>query len=176
MSTVVISPYSAAWPEFFTRVRAEILGAFAPLEVVVEHTGSTSVPGLPAKPVLDVLLGAGRLSEVESKIPALEGLGYSYVSKYERELPMRRYFVKAESALPRVHLHAVELGSPFWEEHLRFRDLLRTNPGLASRYAALKLRLAKEHALDKAAYTAAKAPFIQAVLSGESPESGDTLP
>ena len=54
MSTVVISPYSAAWPEFFTRVRAEILGAFAPLEVVVEHTGSTSVPGLPAKPSVRV--------------------------------------------------------------------------------------------------------------------------
>lgn len=66
--------------------------------------------------------------------------------------------------------------SPFWEEHLRFRDLLRTNPGLASRYAALKLRLAQEHALDKAAYTAAKAPFIQAVLSGEIPEGGGTLP
>lgn len=172
MSTVIISPYTVEWPASFSRMREELLVAFAPLEVVVEHIGSTSVPGLLAKPVIDILLGANTLSDIESKIPALESLDYAYVAKYERELPMRRYFVKSNLDSFRVHLHAVEFGAQFWKEHLAFRDALRADPALVREYAVLKLRLAAEFANDKSAYTAAKAPFIQSVLSVAPSENG----
>lgn len=165
MPTVVVSPYSSEWPAAFALVREELLIAFAPNAVEIEHVGSTSVPGLVAKPVVDVLLGTTSLQEVESKIPVLAALGYEYIPKYERELPCRRYFVKPSLASLRVHLHAVERGSRFWSEHLAFRDALRLDASLRSRYQALKLRFATEFADDKASYQHAKAPFIQSVLS-----------
>ena len=173
MSIVVLSPYTVEWSTAFSEVREELLVAFAPFEVVVEHIGSTSVSGLLAKPVIDVLLGANTLSDIVSKIPTLERLGYAYIAKYERDIPMRRYFVKSKSGSLRVHLHGVEVGSQIWNEHLTFRDALRADPSLVSQYAALKLRLAAEFANDKSAYTEAKAPFIKGVLSAASSENDD---
>lgn len=170
MSAVVLLPYSERWPLAFELIRAEVLGVFADPPVdsepaSLQHIGSTSVPGLCAKPVIDVLLGATSLARIEANIGALAALGYVYVSKYERELPMRRYFVRdADGERPRVHLHGVVVGSPIWREHLAFRDALRADPALRDRYAALKTELAARFARDKAAYTDAKAPFIRATI------------
>nr|AAL24531.1 orf174EGC125 [uncultured bacterium] len=165
MSSVIVSPYSEEWPNIFRQVRQELLSVFVPITVSIEHIGSTSVPGLAAKSVIDVLLGAGSLPNVESKIEPLGRLGYNYVSKYEQELSMRRYFVKSPATSLRIHLHAVELGSRFWQEHLAFRDLLRSDTELRSNYQSLKLQLAHEHSHDKSAYSVAKGPFIQAALA-----------
>jgi GrpB-like predicted nucleotidyltransferase (UPF0157 family) len=165
MPTVVLTPYSPDWPTQFHAICEELLSAFAPTPVTIEHIGSTSVPGLAAKPVIDVLLGAHSLADIESKIKPLNKIGYSYVPKYEREISVRRYFVKASATSLRVHLHAVELGSRLWQEHLAFRDRLRVDADLCAQYQALKLRLAEEFADDKSAYTTAKSPFIQAVLA-----------
>ncbi len=109
MAAVVIQPYSSDWPGHFLVAREQLLAAFAPLTVTIEHIGSTSVPGLAAKPVLDLLLGAASLAQIESRIGALARLGYDYVSRYERELPERRYFVKAADAGLRQHLHAASV-------------------------------------------------------------------
>jgi GrpB-like predicted nucleotidyltransferase (UPF0157 family) len=165
MPTVVLTPYSPDWPNQFHAIREELLSVFVPTLVNIEHIGSTSVPGLAAKPVIDVLLGARSLEDIESKIKPLNEIGYLYVPKYEREIPMRRYFVKSSATSLRVHLHAVELGSRLWQEHLAFRDRLRTDAHLRSQYQTLKFRLVEEFADDKAAYTDAKSPFIQAVLA-----------
>ncbi len=165
MSSVIVSPYSSEWPHLFCAIRAELLQLFAPTVVEVEHIGSTSVPGLAAKPVIDVLLGARSLAFIESYIRPLGELGYLYVSKYERELPMRRYFVKSSATSLRIHLHAVQLDSKLWQDHLTFRDVLRTDPNLRARYQSLKLHLAQVFEHDKSAYTAAKDPFIQSVLT-----------
>lgn len=174
MPAVRILPWSDAWPEAFGHIRDALRAAFAPCAVEIEHIGSTAVPGLDAKPVIDVLVGVARLAEAEAAIPALAARGFAYVPKYERELPMRRYFVRDAGAdTPRAHVHAVEIGSAIRHRHLAFRDALREDPALRDAYRALKLRLAREHADDKAAYTAAKGPFIRAVLDalGE-----DTMP
>lgn len=169
----VVSPYSAEWPDLFRGIREELLDVFSPLVVSIEHIGSTSVPGLAAKPVIDVLLGAQSLLDIESRIGPLGERDYAYVSKYEREIPMRRYFVKPSGASLRVHLHGVEIGSPIWREHLVFRDALRGNLDLRARYQMLKLRLAEEFADDKSAYTDAKGPFIRSALEAAD-EGGRT--
>lgn len=168
MSSFVLSQYSREWPETFTREHDLLVRAFEPVAVSVEHIGSTAVPGLTAKPVIDILLGAGSLAAIESRIGQLGTIGYEYITKYERELPMRRYFVKSATSSYRVHLHAVERDSRIWSDHLAFRDMLRSDSNLRARYEALKVGLAAEHAQDKAAYSAAKGPFIQSALAGRS--------
>ena len=164
MSRFIVSPYSPAWPKLFEAIREELLLAFSPTVVAIEHIGSTSVPGLAAKPVIDVVLGAQSLAVIESRIKPLGDLGYAYLSKYEDELPMRRYFVKSPADSLRIHVHGVEQGSRLWQEYLTFRDALRADDDLRMRYQTLKLHLAEEFADDKAAYTSAKGPFIQSIL------------
>jgi GrpB-like predicted nucleotidyltransferase (UPF0157 family) len=142
---------------------------------VLEHIGSTSVPGLCAKPVLDVLLGVSSLGDVEASISALASAGFMYRPSYEVAIPDRRYFVRPEGETVRVHLHAVLLGGPLWQQHLYFRNALRKEPLLLEQYAVLKRALAAAHAGDKAAYTEAKAPFIRQVLASNSPRSTSAL-
>lgn len=108
MATVVVCPYSSEWPDEFQAVGEELLHVLALCAVETEHVGSTSMPGLAAKSVLDILVGAPSLTAIESKLPDLVSAGYEYVERYERELPNRRYFVKSTGPL-RMHVHAVEL-------------------------------------------------------------------
>ena len=165
MSAVIVAPYCPQWPLRFAEVRAELLAAFASSAIEVEHIGSTAIPGLAAKPIIDVLLGANELAIIESKISTLGDLGYEYISKYQGEFPNRRYFVRPAGSSPRVNVHAVALGSTFWQEHLTFRNVLRSDASLVAQYEQLKLRLATKFAHDRPSYTEAKAPFIQAVLA-----------
>ena len=166
---VRVVPYSEAWPSEFAAVRAELLAAFRDDTILIEHIGSTSVPGLCAKPVIDVLVGASSLENIEVAIPRLAAAQYEYVNKYEVEIPTRRYFVRQESRGPRVHVHAVVERSKIWNEHLTFRGALRSNTATRDAYALLKINVAYAHKNDKAAYTAAKAPFITRIL--DSPAS-----
>ena len=168
MASVFVSPYSSEWPNLFRILQEDLIRIFAPTSIRVEHIGSTSVPGLAAKPVIDVVLGAASLANIESKINLLAESGYEYVSKYEKEIPERRYFVKPSIHSLRAHIHAVELDSRIWREHLAFRDALRADSSLRSQYQALKLQLAEEFANDKSAYSTAKNPFIESVLAGIS--------
>lgn len=165
MALVVVCPYSDAWPDLFRNLEDDLIRLFAPTTITVEHIGSTSVPGLAAKPVIDVLLGAASLADIESKIKFLSEHGYEYVSKYENEIPERRYFVMSPAGSLRVHIHAVVLGSRIWREQLAFRDALRGNSSLREQYQSLKLRLAEQFVNDKSAYSAAKNPFIESVLA-----------
>ena len=165
ISTVHIAAYSPQWPQVFAQLRGRLLRAFAGEAATVEHIGSTAVPGLSAKPVIDVLLGAASLAVIEARIEALAAQGFEYIPKHERVLPQRRYFVARPPGGLRVHLHGVVEGEPLWRAHLDFRDALRSDAQLRARYLALKRRLAAEHADDKAAYTEAKGPFIREVLA-----------
>jgi GrpB-like predicted nucleotidyltransferase (UPF0157 family) len=164
-SNVIIRPYSNLWPHLYQQIRHELLTIFSPGSTQIEHIGSTAVVGLCAKPVIDILLGTNSIDEIESQIATLDTFGFSYVSKYEKELPSRRYFVKAPADNLRIHVHGVEIGSRIWCEHLKFRNLLRSDAQLRFEYQQLKLRLATQYADDKAAYTEAKAPFIQKLLA-----------
>ncbi|CAG1011366.1 Dephospho-CoA kinase [Burkholderiales bacterium] len=161
---IELAPYAIAWPARFKAEHILLRRAFAGAGVVIEHVGSTAVPGLAAKPIVDILLGAPELALIEARIPALEALGYTYVAKHEAVLPERRFFAKPAARPRSVHLHAVVYGSPFWKNHLAFRDALRAHPALAQEYHRLKLDLAARFGEDRERYTEAKAPFIERVL------------
>jgi GrpB-like predicted nucleotidyltransferase (UPF0157 family) len=164
MAGVLVVPYSAEWPGVFAALAEELHPVLVPLPVRLEHIGSTSIPGLSAKPVIDLLLGAQSLKDIESRIQALASIGFEYVSKYEREIPERRYFVRSQPNALRVHLHGVVRGGKLWRDHLAFRDALRADAALRDHYQELKLHLAAVHADDKAAYSEAKGPFIRSVM------------
>jgi GrpB-like predicted nucleotidyltransferase (UPF0157 family) len=160
---VVVVPYDPAWPRRFEEERRILDAVFAGTAAVIEHVGSTSVPGLGAKPVIDVMVGVGALIEVERRIPALDAVGYEYVPKYETQLPERRYFRKPRRVPRAFHLHCVVRGSDFWIRQLAFRDYLRAHPDSAEAYYRLKQDLAAR--LPKEQYTDAKSPFIEGVLA-----------
>ncbi len=164
MTQALVIEYQDAWPAQYAQVEAELRSVIALPGVVLEHVGSTAVPGLCSKPVLDIVLGVVALDEMETAAPALAHIGFIYRPEYQRQIPDRRYFVRAEGKTPRVHLHVVILGGPLWRQHLRFRDALREDQELRQSYAELKRCLAVVHMADKAAYTEAKAPFIRQVL------------
>ncbi len=130
----------------------------------LEHVGSTAVPGLAAKPILDILAGLRVLSDARACIPRLEAIGYEYVPEYEDRLPERRYFRKGPLENRTHHLHMVEIGSDFWTSHVRFRKYLRGHPEAAREYEALKRDLAAAHAGDRDLYTESKADFILSIL------------
>jgi GrpB-like predicted nucleotidyltransferase (UPF0157 family) len=159
---VLVEP-DAAWPRRFEEVAAQLHSVLPPAEAAIEHIGSTSVPGLAAKPIIDILLGVRALPVLEARIPALCALGYDYVSTHEDQLPMRRFLVRRSAPLC-VHVHGVVQGSTFWNEHLAFRDALRRDAALAAAYEALKRRLAVAFREDREAYTDAKAAFIRSVI------------
>jgi GrpB-like predicted nucleotidyltransferase (UPF0157 family) len=148
---IVIADYDPSWPGRFADERALILEtcgreAFA----AVEHMGSTAVPGLAAKPIIDIMPGVQSLDDAPRLIPLLAGIGYEYVPQYEQDtaagpgMPFRRYFRKDLAGERAFHMHMVVAGSDFWVRHLAFRDYLRVHQDEAGAYAALKRRLAAE--------------------------------
>jgi GrpB-like predicted nucleotidyltransferase (UPF0157 family)/GNAT superfamily N-acetyltransferase len=164
-AAVTLLDHQPGWAAVYAGEATKLAALFGDPAVQLAHIGSTAVPDLCAKPVVDMLLGARSLAQVEAMIPALAGLGYRYRPDHEAELPERRYFVREAAGECRIHLHAVVHGADIWRKHLVFRDALRTHPDLRQRYARLKRELAAHHRDDKAAYTLAKAPFITQVLA-----------
>lgn len=165
MKAVQVLPYSPQWPVMFAATRDLLLRVFAGEDTTIEHIGSTAVPGLAAKPVIDVLLGAPSLDVIERHTAQLDRHGFDYVPRHERVLPQRRYFVAQPPSGLRVHLHGVVQDGELWRQHLSFRDALRRDPALRDRYQQLKLQLAIQHAGDKSAYTEAKGPFVRETLA-----------
>ena len=160
---VTLVAYNPDWPCRFEEERTVIEAVFAGTDAVIEHVGSTAVPGLGAKPIIDVMVGLRSLAEVEARIPAIEAAGYEYVPEYELQLPERRYFHKPRFGAREFHAHCVVKGSEFWIRHLAFRDYLRAHPESAAAYYALKQDLAKR--LTKPEYQDAKTSFIESVLA-----------
>lgn len=163
---VVIVEYNPLWPLLFEEEKARILNVINRWAESVEHIGSTSVPGLGAKPIIDIMVGLRSLNDARRSIPLLESIGYEYVPKHETVMPERRYFHKGATRYARTHhLHMVETSSEFWEKHMRFRDYLRTHEDTAQEYYELKKHLAARFRSDRESYTNAKTSFIEAVLA-----------
>jgi GrpB-like predicted nucleotidyltransferase (UPF0157 family) len=156
-------PPDPAWPDRFELERVELekrIGEW--IDGGVHHVGSTAVPGLAAKPIIDILVGVRSLGAARACFEPLAGLGYLYAPYLPEEM---HWFCKPRPAKRTHHLHLVPFDSPRYRDELAFRDLLRTDPQLAADYAALKRELAERHREDREAYTDAKAGFIRAALA-----------
>ena len=164
MTSVDVVPWRREWARMFEVERGRLVTVFDGTDYTIEHIGSTSVDGLGAKPIIDVLVGVERLEEVETRIPTLEGLGYEYVPEYESEIPDRRYFRRPRARPRTSHVHCVRRGGRLWTHHLAFRDYLRAQPSRADEYQLLKQQLAERHASDRTAYQEGKAAFIRGIL------------
>jgi GrpB-like predicted nucleotidyltransferase (UPF0157 family) len=155
---IELVPYDPSWPARFEQEAADLHRVLAAWLVgPIEHIGSTAIPGLAAKPVIDIMAGVETLEASRPAIAALTLHGYCY-APYRADA--EHWFCKPSPAFRTHHLHLVPVESSRWREAIAFRDYLRIHPQVAAEYADLKQRLAKEHRLDREAYTEAKGPFI----------------
>ena len=163
---VRVVQYDARWPALFRaeadRLANAVSAAGLPA-LVFEHVGSTAVPGLAAKPILDLAAGRRRESAAEIYVPVLEAAGYVY--RGNSGLPGREFFRRGA---PRSHhLHLVECGGCHWQRYLGFRDALRADAKLRDAYAALKTELAARYPHDREAYIDGKSTFVDAVVRAQ---------
>jgi GrpB-like predicted nucleotidyltransferase (UPF0157 family) len=161
---VAIVPYDPAWPSRFEAERARLAALFPDLRL--EHVGSTAVPGMPAKPIIDCMAAVPSLAVADRLVDLLCANGYTTSASYNQSLGDRRWLMRHAAGRRTHHLHLVLEASPRLAECLRFRDALRADGELARRYAELKERLARECGTDREAYTVAKTAFIAAALRG----------
>ena len=154
---VVITPYDTAWPEMFAELGARLRGALGDIALRIDHIGSTSIPRLAAKPVIDVQISVSSLEPLDTYRVPLEKLGF--VFRANNPDKSKRYF-REPPGERRTHIHVRRLGSFQQQFPLLFRDYMRTHDEDAKRYAELKYRLAKQFGEDRHGYVDAKGPFI----------------
>lgn len=157
---IIVVDYNANWSNQYEQEKQQILLTLGNTVTNIQHIGSTAVPGLAAKPVIDMLLGLSQIPPLSMQVSSLEAIGYSYHGEFG--IPGRYYFCKG---MPRTHqLHAVLTDGEFWKRHILFRDFLRNNPEAAQRYATLKRQLAQEFECDRTSYTNSKTSLIEQLL------------
>jgi GrpB-like predicted nucleotidyltransferase (UPF0157 family) len=159
MRKVEVVAYDRAWPRRAEAEIRRILKATGGKFVAVEHIGSTSVPGLAAKPVIDLLGEVADIAQADACNSALKALGYQARGEYG--IPGRRYFCREEGARHTHHLHVFATGDPGLERHRALRDYLRAHNGEADVYGALKVELAWRFPADFEAYMDGKDAFVK---------------
>lgn len=165
--TISVEPYDPAWPVRFEAEAARILSATNNQLIAIEHIGSTSVPGLPAKPIIDMMGLVPSFDAGRHLVVPIRSLGYLYYG--ENEIPRRHYFdLEDENGRDVVHLHVLEEGSADARNHVLFRDYLRAHKDARDAYAALKYELIAKYAHDRRTYTDQKADFIGTILAAAS--------
>jgi len=163
---IVVADYDPRWPAMFEAESARLREALGPLVLSIEHVGSTSVPGLAAKPIVDILVGVRSLAGARAgAVPKMRELGYLHVAEAEAWLPEEMLFRKGPPGPWTHHAHLMERGSPRWEEFVLVRDYLRAHPDVAAAYGSLKKALAVVFGDDIAGFRRAKAPFVEKVLA-----------
>ena len=167
---VEVVAYDADWPRQYAEERDRIAAALGEAALAIEHVGGTAVPGLPAKPVIDLMIGVGDIERAGPAVAGLINLGYEYIPEFESQLPDRRYFRRG--APESHHVHMVPVSGDYFAEHLLFRDWLRTHPQAAEEYGQLKRGLAGRFPHDRDAYRAGKVPFITTVVAAARREAG----
>lgn len=174
---ILLIDYQPEWPAMYLHEERNLSRALAGIGATIEHVGSTSVPGLAAKPIIDIMAGLEDFSAADSLVPKIVGLGYEYISRYEDTMPYRRYFVRrvdgAIEGRATHHLHIVFRGGTFWNRHLLFRNYLRTHPDARDDYAAMKRSLAERDWRDGNEYADAKTEFIREIERLAGAASGE---
>lgn len=160
---IELAPYSTEWPLCFATEAAVLRVALKRWLVAdLVHIGSTAVPGLVAKPIIDIMGPVADLQSSHAAIAAARRVGYCY---FPYKPDQMHWFCKPSPQLRTHHLHLVPYNSSMWQERLAFRDALRNDEALAAQYRELKFDLAAKHRLDREAYTDGKSSFVQAALA-----------
>jgi GrpB-like predicted nucleotidyltransferase (UPF0157 family) len=167
---VIVRPWNPRWAARYAHEAERLRLIFGPVLMSVEHLGSTSVPGLAAKPIIDILVTATSLEEVERLTPMMVRAGYA--AKGEQGIPGRRYFRKGSNLRHTHHVHVYRHGDPRYQAEILFRDFLRAHAERAKEYQELKQRLALRFRRDPDAYTQGKTEFIKQVLAEAAAWSG----
>ncbi|WP_028982517.1 GrpB family protein [Sporocytophaga myxococcoides] len=160
---VELHTYNQDWKNLFQIEKELISSAILNSNIHIEHIGSTSIEGLSAKPIIDILIGVPDFSKVNDLISPIETCNYSYISIYEDTMPYRRFFTKSSDNKRTHQIHMVELNSPFWIRHLAFRNYLREHHEEKVAYNLLKTELSEKDWNDINDYAQAKTEFIRAV-------------
>lgn len=164
--SVQLASHDPQWAILFEAEKVRIGKALGEAGVELHHIGSTAIPGIVAKPVIDILCEAESLEQIDAKAGAMRDIGYTAHGEYG--IPGRRYFKRSGGELIPVHLHCFKGGSVEIERHLAFRDFLRAHPEEAAAYSDLKMSLAGNPALSRQEYQAGKEEFIRAALAKAS--------
>ena len=166
---VVVSDYDPGWPRRYDALRQPVADALAELAAQIEHVGSTSVPGLAAKPTIDIVIRLRAAHDLPAAIQRLARLGYAHEGDFG--IVGREAFATPPGYGP--HDHHLYVCAPDWQgydDQVVFRDYLRAHADVADAYAELKRRLAIEHRNSRTAYTDGKAAFVRAVLERAADE------
>lgn len=158
---IIIVPYDPEWPDLFRRLGTQLRDALGDVALRIDHIGSTSIPGMDAKPIIDVQISVASLDPVDPFRIPLEFAGFIWQSD-NPELT-KRYFREKPGAR-RTHIHVRKLGSFSQQFPLLFRDYLRAHPDEIPPYSAMKYRLAEQYGEDREGYTIAKGEFVWAVV------------
>jgi GrpB-like predicted nucleotidyltransferase (UPF0157 family) len=170
---VSVVDYDPAWIATYERQRDIVVAALDDAgqpHAAVEHVGSTAVPGLAAKPIVDIMVCYELLPDLDEILSPLDAIGYIHVPK--PEFTESYFFRRGETFDGSIHLHITSSASEFGLQMLRFRDALRASPSLAADYAAFKRGLAKQFPHDRPSYTAAKGPFVTSIINPQPPPRG----
>ncbi len=158
---IVLAPYDPAWATTYETLAGRIRAALGPVAAAVEHVGSTAVPGLAAKPIIDINLLVGDSADESAYVPALEAIGYVL---HIREPGWHEHRL-LRLAEPRVNLHVFTDGSAEHARMISFRDRLRSDPAALEHYLATKQRLAARHWEHVQDYADEKSSVVEQILS-----------
>lgn len=161
--SVLLRPYDLRWPGQFEQASGEIRRALGSAILDVQHVGSTAIPGLCAKPILDILVSIPNFEQGVELVPALNNLGYEF--RPAEEIPDRHYFRRREGTRRTHHLSLAEPTSRYHTVTLAFRNALLRHPELAAEYAVLKQQLAAKYPTNRESYINGKSKFVERVLA-----------
>ncbi|WP_367016377.1 GrpB family protein [Priestia koreensis] len=186
MMEITVTSYNQGWPLLFQSEQEQLDQLLKDVHPTIEHIGSTSIPGLLAKPIIDMMIGLKRPEEMELATEALVQAGYIYVESFNAIIPERRFFIALKDGVFRedypniitkdpdihipshthrfAHIHLTLMDSPFWTDHLAFRNYLRTNEEARHDYAALKEELSAKQWKNGNEYAKAKGAFIGDII------------
>lgn len=162
---VRLEAHDTQWAAQFIAERNRLVDLLPGQFAAIEHIGSTAVPRLAAKPIIDILAGVSTISQADTLLEPLCTHGYETSAEFNATLPDRRWLMRHAFGRRTHHLHLVVFGSEQWVKRLEFRDVLRTDAVIAARYEHLKHELAGQYRHDREAYTHAKSAFINEVLT-----------
>lgn len=155
-----VVPHQPEWKHQYTHEAEQIVRALHGLAMTLHHIGSTAIPNISAKPIIDILMEVDDLDELDTRSSNMEQLGYEAMGEFG--IPGRRYFRKNDASGTRTHqIHAFQTGSAGAVRHLAFRDYMIAHPAAAHEYSALKENLARQHSANFEAYMDGKDAFIK---------------